>query len=168
MNFPREIESAMTDAEAEKLQELARNGVVLEIGAWYGFSTIVMARVAKMVHSVDWHLGDSFTGHPDGGTFQQFRENLERHKVASRVVIHLGDSGYILPMLRPRSFDLVFVDGQHSHAAVRYDGVEARQLVKLGGIVAFHDYGRFGVKYGVDEIGLPFELVETLAVMMVG
>lgn len=158
----------MTDAEAEKLQDLAADKVVLEIGAWYGFSTIVMARVAKVVHSVDWHLGDSFSGRPDGGTFRQFQENLERHKVSSRVVVHLGDSRYILPMLRPRSFDLVFVDGQHSHAAVRYDGVEARHLVKLGGVVAFHDYGRFGVKYGVDEIGLPFELVGTLAVMKVG
>lgn len=168
MSFPREINSAMTDGEAEKLQELARDKIVLEIGAWYGFSTVVMAQVAKIVHSVDWHLGDSFSGHPDGGTFQQFRENLERHKVSSRVVVHLGDAGYILPKLRPKSFDFVFVDGLHSHGAVRRDGIEARQLVKPGGIVAFHDYGKFGVKYGVDEIGLPFELVETLAVMRVG
>ena len=42
--------------------------------------------------------------------------------------------------------DAVFVDGDHSFAAVRHDANLARALVRPGGIIVFHDYHNPGVE----------------------
>ena len=94
------ILSAVTDAEAARLADLARDRIVLEVGSWYGLSTIVMARTAAMVHAVDWHRGDPHAGKRE--TLTTFWSNLERHDVRDKVVIHVGRAEVVLPMLRVR------------------------------------------------------------------
>ena len=53
---------------------------MLELGAYHGFSTIVLASVAERVISVDWHQGDDHAGR--GDTWDLFINNLRQYGVA--------------------------------------------------------------------------------------
>lgn len=163
LNLPRDIGSAVSDAEAARLAELATDGTILEVGSWFGFSAVVMARVARTVHSVDWHRGDPHAGEQD--TLAEFWANLKRHGVRDKVVAHVGEVAAVLPFLAAESFDGAFIDGFHTTEAVARDIELVLPLIRTGGFLAFHDYGRFGVREAVDALDLPVELTETLAVV---
>jgi predicted O-methyltransferase YrrM len=140
MIFPR-IPSAVTHEEATKLVELASGGNVLELGAQYGFSTVVLAQVAKLVCSVDTHQGDVQAGFAD--TWDTFQGNLKSYGVTNVHPLR-GKFEDILPQLAERAimFDGVFIDGAHDKASVQRDLDLALPLIYPGGWVAFHDYGR--------------------------
>lgn len=158
------IASGVTEAEADRLAELAKDRTVLEVGSWYGLSTIVMARTAAMVHAVDWHRGDAHAGRRE--TLTVFWANLERYDVRDRVVVHVGRAEVVLPMLREASFDLAFVDGFHETKAVTRDARLILPLLRPGALLAFHDYGRFGVRPAVDALNLrQVSLTGSLAVV---
>lgn len=163
MTLP-DIPSSVSAVEAERLMELANGRRVLEVGSWRGFSTVAMAMVALRVHAVDWHLGDEHAGHDE--SLGPLMENLDRFRVRSKVVVHVGDAAHVLPLMPPGHFDLAFIDAFHETDAVRRDAELVLPLVHAGGRIAFHDYGRFGVKEAVDELGLAWiDLTETLAVL---
>lgn len=183
--LPVDIPTAVTEAEALKLAELAQGKRVLEMGAHLGFSTVVLARAAKELHSVDWHRGELFAG--DGDSLAKFRENLRSHGVEDRVIVHIGRFDAVLPTLPPCSFDLIFIDGNHSYESVHQDISLALPLLASGGVLALHDYGRefqpgfregdwggfkaedFGVTVAVEEyremLQLEQEFVDTLAIL---
>lgn len=161
------VPSAVSDAEAAKLQELARGRVVLELGAHYGFSTIVLGQVAKRLVSVDWHKGDSMAGR--GDNFGVYRSNLTRFGLEDEVIQVAGRFDLVLPLFGPAAFELAFIDGEHDRASVIADTAAAMRCVVPGGKLAFHDYGRFEVKEVVDELAShwvrPVEVVDHLAVV---
>jgi glycosyltransferase involved in cell wall biosynthesis len=167
ITVPDDIPSAITGEEAARLASLASGGDVLELGAWYGFSTVVLAQAARRVTSVDWHQGDgSLTemGEPDADTWEPFRQNLARYGVAGKVDARRGRFADVLPALKAQGklFDGCFLDAQHDAAAVQADLDLVLPLVRPGGWVAFHDYGRgpatghhgFGVTEVADRFGV--------------
>jgi predicted O-methyltransferase YrrM len=115
---------------------------VLELGAFYGYSTVVMASVAELVYSIDWHMGDEHAGLYE--TWDGYKANLIGYRVADRVVAIRGRFEDEVPLLRDRGVvvDGAFLDGHHSEESVSRDLDLALMLVKPGGFVAFHDYGR--------------------------
>jgi predicted O-methyltransferase YrrM len=158
----------VSSAEAHRLIELARGSVVLEVGSWWGFSTVAMALVAERVHAVDWHLGDDHAGHDE--SLAPLMENLDRYGVRDRVVVHVGDAGVVVPMFPRGFFDLAFIDAFHTREAVARDADAVLPTVHVHGFIAFHDYGRFEVKEAVDAIVADgsvawVDLTETLAVV---
>jgi predicted O-methyltransferase YrrM len=161
-----DIPTALTEPERRCLADLARGRVVLEVGAQLGASTVVMAREARLVHSVDWHRGDPVAG--EGETLLGYWRNLHVYGVRDRVVAHVGDVSAVLPSLRPAYFDGVFVDGCHEEDAVRRDIALVEPLVAADGWFAFHDYGRFAVAPSVDEFAerlrADLDLVDSIAV----
>lgn len=162
MNLP-DIPTSVSRSEAERLCELAEGKVVLEVGSWWGFSTVAMALVAKRVHAVDWHQGDDHAGNDE--SLAPLMANLDRYGVRDRVVVHVGRSEDVLPLFPTGHFDLAFIDAFHTTEAVRADIHLVLPLVGVHGYIAFHDYGLFGVKEAVDELGKPIELTESLAVV---
>jgi hypothetical protein len=168
VDLPREIPSAVSDAEAHELTRLARGQTVLELGAQYGFSSVVLARVARRLHAVDWHKGDSMTGR--GESLPTFLENLNRHCVADKVITHVGRFEDVLPAFSSRFFNGCFIDGEHNRQSVTRDSELALRLVKKGGWIAWHDYGRFEVAEVVDMVaaneGAQLKVVDYLAVMV--
>lgn len=49
--------------------------------------------------------------------------------------------------LKPRDLatcDVIFIDGDHGHAAVRHDIELAEALVRPGGLIVYHDYHNLG------------------------
>ncbi len=62
--------------------------------------------------------------------------------------------------LRGRMLDLLFIDGDHSHAGVKADFEMYRGLVRPGGLIGFHDIvpdfrTRFGTATPADSGGVP-------------
>lgn len=149
------IDNFTTDEEAKALGELSKDRTVLELGTYKGFGAVHMVQQgAKAVYAVDWHKGDADLGQID--TLTAFWTNVRRHKAEDRVFPLVGTFGAILPVLRPQSFDLCFIDGYHSYEAVAQDIRLSLPLMVPGGIMAFHDYGTnepaWGVKKAVDEL----------------
>jgi predicted O-methyltransferase YrrM len=127
-----QISTSLTLAETAKLRELAGSNRVVEVGAAFGYSTIVMAQVAIDVVSVDPHEWlDSF---------DIFMANLEHYHVLARVTPLRYRFEDIAPTLPARYWDLVWIDGDHSPAAVIRDIQAASRLVRPGGRIAVHDY----------------------------
>lgn len=129
--------------EARVLAECARGKAVLEIGSYLGRSTVVMARVARVVHAIDWGRGDAGAGF--GRTTAGLLANLDRFGVAGRVVVHVGAAAAVGPALRDGYFDFAFVDGAHDEASVAADLALARRAVRVDGAVALHDWQQPGV-----------------------
>lgn len=175
MIIPRHILSAITDAEAAALYELAKGCTVLELGAQYGFSTIMLAQTAKIVHSVDWHKGDG-----DLDSLPALRQNLKEHHLEDKVVIHVGKFEDIYPVLGDAIADMVFVDGAHDENSVYRDLEFAYECLRFDepkGWIALHDIGRdhlpgFGVeralKRFVDEHAIDgVKKVDHLAILKI-
>lgn len=159
--FGPPIYTSLTTDEAKALRQLAQDRNVLEVGAAYGYSTVLMAEVAESVTSIDPH--DALN------SLATLNRNLIDAKVDDRVDVRVGRFADIAPTLFARHFGLVFIDGDHSYEAVKHDLEWARRLVKpYGAVIAMHDYGEEscqGVKRALDEWGVaPTFIVDTLAV----
>jgi hypothetical protein len=137
-----EIPSAVTPPESLALATLAIGKNVLECGAHYGYSTVLLASVVEHLTSVDWHRGDDHAGHCD--SLGIYTANLDRYGVTDKVTTRVGRFEDELPKLAEEGamFDGAFLDGMHDEESVSRDLELILKLVKPGGFVAFHDYGR--------------------------
>ena len=127
------ILTSLTRRETMQLRRLAQRALVVEIGSAYGFSTIVMAQVARRVIAIDPHeeIGESL---------EKLQRNLIAYGVEAWVDLILEPSGVAMPKLAADSADLVFIDGCHHESEVAQDVHEAMRVVRRGGHVAVHDY----------------------------
>lgn len=145
---PTGVKGWLTAAEAAVLQRLAKDRIVLEIGAYHGLSTIVMAKVAKRVYSIDPHTGAARVG-PEN-TLPVFLANLEKHGVRDKVVLLVGtteDMWAVMDADRLSPFGFVFIDGSHETQDVCTDTLCAGALGT--GSVAWHDWNERRVREGV-------------------
>lgn len=142
--IPDDITSGMTQEEALALAELARGKIVIELGAWHGYSTVVLASVADYVISVDWHMGDAHAGLQD--TWEIFNANLRRYGVNERVMVVRDRFETALPLMAAEAEVAFaggcFIDAQHDAKSVARDLALVLPMIKPGGFVCFHDYGR--------------------------
>lgn len=128
----------------------ASGGDVLEAGSAFGYSAIVMALAGARVAAVDPHtwVPDSLAG---------MERNVAAYGVADRVSILAESSVSAMSAFAAEGtrFGLVFIDGDHSAAAVRADVAGALKILRPGGILACHDYGEDcccpGVRQALDE-----------------
>lgn len=160
-----DIPSAVTGKEAYELATLAEGKTVLEIGSLLGFSTIVMAQTAAVVHSVDPHEG--YPEHNPRPTLGAFRRNLRQYGVADKVVAHVGLADQVLPCLRARWFDFAFVDLSLTDGTTARAVWWAQHLLRYSGVLAVHDYGHEtwpGATQVIRSLERPFRLVDTLAI----
>lgn len=157
------IPTYVTRDETDELQRLAQGGVVLELGAQYGYSTVWLARAARVVYSCDWHFGDAQAG--EGDSLREWAGNTQSLRREGRVVGLLGRFEAVLPLLQPASFDLIFHDGYHEAEAMRADIRMALPLLSWGGAFCAHDWGLFGVGEALTPVlGAPTRVVDRLAV----
>jgi predicted O-methyltransferase YrrM len=158
-SFGPEIQTSITEPEAHTLIQLARDKNVLEIGAAYGYSTILMAQVAEHVLSVDPHLvHDSLSTHT---------RNLKLYGVEDRVARIVCSSKEALAPMDPWPFDFIFVDGDHTAEGLWSDVLSALRLCRPGGTIAFHDWDETtcpDVKPTLEKWMRPDYVIDTLAV----
>lgn len=142
----------LSDAEQQCLAELAKDRDVIEVGTFLGRSTVVMARVAKSVLTIDPHTGShevressdhSELGHllrqPDGSydSLPACIEYLQHFGVRDKVIVVVGRFEDVARRFNMKVFDLAFVDGDHSLASAYHDGMQAMRIARR---VVFHDH----------------------------
>lgn len=131
---------------------------LMEIGSWAGGSAITFGMSLKdfalpgsSLLCVDPWVPYGFTrgnaalqrtmteALSSGAIFSLFEHNLRAAGIEDSVMSLRAKSAEALPLLRPESFDLVFVDGDHRFDFVRTDLSLARSLVSLGGVLCGDD-----------------------------
>lgn len=166
--FPGEIEGWLSQTEGVMLAKLAKGKRVLEIGSYLGRSTICMGQTAAEIVSVDPRDGRATSN--EKPTLGEFLNNIAKYQIEN-VKVQVCTSEAYAESWDGEKFDLVFIDGDHSHAAVKHDIDLALRVLADGGLIAFHDYrdyagqhdGRWDgeVKQAVDEfLASGAELVE--------
>jgi predicted O-methyltransferase YrrM len=138
--FPSDIRGWLSEEEGRALADLARGKRVLEIGSFCGKSTICMAQVAEGVTCIDPF--DARATSETGDTLAEFNVNVDRYGLLHKVNALRGPTSEVAPTLESDSFDLVFIDGDHSFEAVGLDISHAERLLVPGGLIAFHDFDR--------------------------
>lgn len=144
--------------EADRLQSGRFH--ILEVGSWAGGSAITWAEAIKrhqrgngFIICVDpWEPYFDLTKRPNAPVYREMFEALATdtiydlflHNVKAAghddIVMPIrGNSTAILPTLPRGYFDLVFIDGDHSYAAVSADLKAATGLIKDGGILCGDD-----------------------------
>lgn len=161
MIFAWDVGSSVTYAECKRLAEIAEEKTVLEIGSWLGRSTIALASTAEKVIAVDWHHGDFYAGEKD--TEVEFRANLERYEI-SNVEVIVAKIEDVWRDIAP-GFDLTFIDADHTVESTLVHWDIAKALTRPDGLIALHDYGRFGVTEVVDAQEGEKEFTEALVVI---
>jgi predicted O-methyltransferase YrrM len=152
-------------AEAAALAELARAAqVVVEIGVYEGSSALEFMRVmapGSELHLIDPFVDESGWALPAGWgatetATKRVVERAARGDRGPRIHWHVKRSQYVGRLWGGGPVDLVFIDGDHSPAAVREDWDVWHEHVRPGGAVAFHDAnGRSpGPSAVVDELFL--------------
>lgn len=120
---------------------------ILEIGSEAGGTLWAFSQVSNpsgLKISLDLPTGDSGSGIYANPESLAQRTNLFK-SFASNVVCIAGDSHAFTSLravkyvLKDELLDFLFIDGDHSEAGVRKDWEMYSQLVRPGGIVAFHD-----------------------------
>jgi hypothetical protein len=147
---------------------IRRNGIVAEIGVWRADFSKVLINALKPSRFMAF---DIFTGHHyknwNGQTGQQLFDNLTHRQFYEREIAAFGDvvtivegsSQETLHDHTNRSFDLVYVDGDHVYEAVKADAALATKMVSDSGVLVFNDYilldeshGPYGVVPVVNEL----------------
>ena len=162
-------------------------GDVIEIGSWQGRATAFLAQACADTRNGRVHAIDTFQGNPghehhyavDGrlDTLEEnFHRNLRQAGLADRVSVYPMHSAEAAPRVHDASEGarLLFLDGEHTYAAVRQDLENYADLVLPGGVIVFDDYApRFDgdvravrehlAQHG-DRYGRPFQQRNTLVV----
>ena len=115
------------------------DGSYFEIGTWRGESVSVAARRVRECHTLcltDEQMRAMGMHERTIRSHMMFSSNLEN-------VVHWRDDSRTFDFTRPgRTFDLVFVDGDHHYEVVRKDTENVfRHLAHEQTIVVWHDYG---------------------------
>jgi predicted O-methyltransferase YrrM len=157
------VEGQISRGEARKLVELAKctlpKRVIVEVGTYRGRSTIALAfgsllGSANRVYAVDPHV--EFRGVLGGGFGPQDQEELYRNLVWAGVgkivaVVSLPSKA-AARCWTERNIGLLWIDGDHSEAAVLEDYESWSPFISDEGILAFHDSSVPGVKKVLYEL----------------
>lgn len=155
--FKNEYSGTIDVAEYEALVSLAEladkicgGGLVIEIGALFGFSTQAILEGSKGNVVVI----DNFSWNPIGLTSirheQLFRSNMNFFTRQKRLqIFKMTSDDYLKKVYQAEKISLVFIDADHSYEGVSKDIQVAEALNCI--IVSGDDYSFAGVKKAVDE-----------------
>lgn len=132
---------------------------ILEIGSWLGASALSWAQgldeYNKSLGSITcvdaWQ--PFFTKEEHTDHVYETMEALLESEIAYNLFLHnigttsesitkqhlRGQSDNILPLLKPNSFDVVFIDADHTYKAVKKDILNSLDLVREGGVICGDD-----------------------------
>lgn len=152
---------ALVDAQLARSAPVSH---ILEIGSWAGASALTWANAVlsltgkyPFILCVDpwrqyFNPKEICTDHErypvycelaaianSGKIFELFLHNIGSMGLREYVHPFRGTSAQLLPLLCEQSFDVVYIDGDHSYDAVLVDLKESSRLVREGGILCGDD-----------------------------
>lgn len=166
------IKSAVFDNRNDMLHYYCNKFVsprVLEIGVFKGdfLSYLVSNCNIGSIDAVDLFEGITCSGDVDGNNVvfydvgQSYLELSEKYKNNSTVKLHKSNSVAFLQSQEDNTYDIIYIDGDHSYDGVKNDLIYSYKKIRNGGYIMGHDYEmnmdrakteyNFGVKQAVDE-----------------
>jgi methyltransferase family protein len=135
---------------------------IFEIGTSIGYSSLFLAVNSPpgvKVWTLDLPTGDSDRAKHSLTRMDEMvvRDCHKRepcfvgYKVRGEVRRLYGDSADFDFSPYWKSIDLFFIDGAHTYDYVRADTLSALRCCHQGSVIAWHDYGRSGLSYGVTK-----------------
>lgn len=133
----------------EMLSVVPKHGVYAEIGVFKGeFSDVLCTQLQpRQLVLIDLFSGVTNSGDQDGNNM----EVIDIGNVYNRLVkvsqrfpalqVKKGDSSSILRTFPDNTFDMIYIDGDHSYEGVRKDIRVSFSKVKPGGWIMGHDFG---------------------------
>lgn len=141
-NAPRILEigswvgaSAFTWGEAI-LQFGKHGGEIFCVDAWEPY---FVPEETSPASSVTHLYRDAHRALSTDTTFFIFSHNVKHSPFRNLITTLRSTSDKILPLLKPESFDLVYVDGSHAYSQVKKDLIASLPLVRDGGIICGDD-----------------------------
>jgi len=148
-----QIEGWLTDSEAIALYRTLRACqapvVAVEIGSWYGKSSVMIAGGIRDAGGGILYALDPFEG-ADGcsalnvgpqratGYLDRFQQNINAAGLTEIVRPVRGYSYHVVKSWTT-PIDLLFIDGDHEYGAVKRDFEDWSPHLRWGGIIIFHD-----------------------------
>lgn len=147
------VEGGINFTEYENLSTLVNdnkkpNMRIADIGCYTGFSTVLLASIAKEVDGEVWAV-DNFKGsedaealvnaHKDYDTKAILNENLDFIGVQNNVTIVAKPSNEACEEFPNEFFDFIFLDSDHRYENVKADITMWFSKLKVGGVFAGHD-----------------------------
>jgi predicted O-methyltransferase YrrM len=117
---------------------------VLEVGSYRGYTTRLLAQ-----HTPEGSVIVAFDRDPRHG--EAYKDTPLAAKIERRVGV-VSSAAFAID--GRGSYDLIFLDADHTYAAVKHDTEILLPLIAPGGMFVWHDYanwGRFTGKNGVPE-----------------
>ncbi len=145
--------------------------VAVEVGAWTGSTTVLLADLGFRTFAVDHWKGS------EGDSLQPIAAKNGQAKVLSTFCENMGNrllrtvfpwigDALLIASVWPRDVKIAFllIDADHRYEAALSHITAWSRLVAPGGIIAIHDYGVFeGVTRAIEETGPFTEAGECIA-----
>lgn len=112
-----------------------KNSTITCVDPWLDFSQDKNSLNSYSSNTSEWKLIEK-------GIKKNFLSNIVESEYFNKVFIRQGLSEKILPSLisEQKSYDIIFIDGNHTAPCVLIDSVMSWSLLKNGGILIFDDY----------------------------
>jgi hypothetical protein len=149
--------------------EKLSNPNLLEIGVFKGdfLEYLVNLNKSGSIDAVDLFEGETCSGDANGNNVVHYNvglsylELIKKYKYNSNVRIYKSNSISFLENQDDSTYDVIYIDGDHSYNGVKNDLINSYRAIKNGGYIMGHDYEMnmekatyyydFGVKRAVDE-----------------
>lgn len=142
--------------------DIGEGGLCVDVGAWCGWTACAMALGGPRVLAVDtfrasdrWVQEGGQLGRLGGkreGTLDVYANQVARAAQGGRVVAVQATSLAAAQAMAEESADLVFLDADHSRAAVAADVAAWHAVLKRGGILCGHNWGIGEVQEAVGAV----------------
>ena len=172
-DVPGHLPEPIGERLAEQAAAVPADQAIVEVGSYLGRSTCYLASGAAQGHGAHvWAVDAWDLPRPEHGPGSGARERFGLPETRRAFLDHLQACGVAGRVTAIQAFSvdaakdwdgppvgLLFLDGDHSHAAVKADWQAWKPHLAEGAAVAFDDArrGRFGVNAFVTSLGLPVE-----------
>lgn len=136
----------------EYVENRLKNGEdikILEVGSWAGQSTIMLAALCKRYGTGKVFCIDTWKGTANRPPSEEraskdkvlklFLRNIRAAEVGDYIVPMRGKSEYFYDLLKDGSFDVVYIDGDHSYQGFKKDLLGLPRKVREGGLLCGDD-----------------------------
>ena len=153
------------------------NPKILEIGVFKGEFLEYLVKECNIgsIDAVDLFEGTTCSGDQDGNNVvyydvgTSYLELTEKYKDMNNIRVIKSNSRTFLQNQQDNTYDIIYIDGDHSYEGSKNDLINGYNKIKNGGYIMGHDYDmnmnkakhhyNFGIKQSVDEFCINYKQI---------